>query len=507
MENSEKRAREGEVLFGDLFRPLIVYARLIWQVSLVVTVVTALLGALYLTVQPTAWSATIGFRPVFDGADIGKYPNGLPFAASDITQASVIGEVFAKNDLKAHCSLDAFRNGLVVDESSPALQFLTVDYQARLSDPRLTVLDRQRLQDEYTARRQGLAREYRLVFVRPAACRTLPEDLSLKAMAEVLETWANESQERRGVLRMTAVLSPTLFDLHESDGDSLLVRSDLVRAAIVRVIANIVEVEKMPGAEFVRFGPSRVTLAEVRLRLEDLVQARLDPLIRMAGRGLGRDSLQWVTQALETATTQHRVSETKAEAYRQALREYSGVPRTPVAGSDAGSTAPSASRDVQALTPQIDRTFIEGIVELSAINTEFRQEITRSVIDASLEAVGRAAIVEHYKGLLQSMRDRDGVSLPFDQVAKRLSNIIAEAKAATKLFNDIYDEFSAAAFRAATGLYRIEQPAQVTALRGFTLRSYVILVMGVALASPIVFSMICLALFHIRRYAKSAMTP
>jgi hypothetical protein len=159
---------------------------------------------------------------------------------------------------------------------------------------------------------------------------------------------------------------------------------------------------------------------------------------------------------------------------------------------------------VQALTPQIDRTFIEGIVALSATNTAFRQEITRDVIAASVEAVSRAAVVEHYRNLLAAMKDTSGDSLPADEANRRLAVITTEARETTQLFNEIYDEFSRVAYRVGSALYRVEQPAQVTALRAFGLRSYAFLVLGIFLATPVVLAMASLVLFHLRRYVKSA---
>lgn len=507
MTNPENQDQNDEILLGDLFRPLIQYRRLIWQGTIGATVIALLLGALYFFLQPSAWSAGIGFRPVFEGADSGRYPNGLLFSASDIADASVVAQVFAKNGLEQYCSLDFFRGGLSVQESSSALQFLNAEFQARLSDARLTVVDRQRLQDEFVGRRAAMPRAYQLMFVRPAECASAPQAVVLKAMTEVLEMWATDSQARRGVLNMrAAVLSPEVFVQADASSTSLLVRAELVRGAIVRVIQNISEVEKLPGAELVRAGKVPVTLVEVRLRLEELMQARLEPLIGMAGRGLGQESVRWVNQALESATTQLRAAETRAEAYRQALREYSGVSSTPTANSGAANGRSQSSSDVQALTPQIDRTFIEGIVALSATNTAFRQEITRDVIEASVDAVSRASVVEHYRNLLAAMKDTRGDSLPADEVGKRLAVITAEAKDATQLFNDIYNEFSRVAFRAGSALYRVEQPAQVTVLRAFNMRDYLLLVIGVFLGAPVTLGLACLVLFHLRRYVKSTVS-
>lgn len=504
MTNSENPVENDEPT-PDLFRPLIQYRRLIWQGSLAAVAVVALLGGLYVALQPTAWTAALGFRPVFTGADEGRYPNGLPFGATDITDMSVIAQVYAKNNLQPYCNIDEFRSGFVVQESSAALQLLSLEYQALLAETRLTVVDRQRLQDEFTSRRRALPREYRLVFIRPLQCASLPQEVVLKALAEVLERWAVESQERRGVLKVrSAVLSPAVFDLPDADNISLLVRADLVRGGIVRVIANIKEVEALSGSELTRIGENRVTLAEVHLRLEDLMRARLEPLIGMAGRGLGRDSVQWVAQALETASAQLRAAETRTEAYRRALREYSIGPTSPTAGSATENRAQQSS-DVQALTPQIDRTFIAGIVALSEKNTQFRQEITRRVIDTSIEAAAQAEVVEHYRSLLASMKDTSGAFLSSDQVRERLATISAEAKEATRQFNQIYDEYSRVAFRASTALYRVEQPTVVTAVKSFSVRGYLILLLAVALASPVILAIACLVLFHLRSFIKSAL--
>ena len=507
MTNPEKQDLNDEILLGDLFRPLIQYRRLIWQGSISATVIALLLGALYFVLQPSAWSAGIGFRPVFEGADEGEYPNGLAFAPSDITDASVVGQVFARDGLEQYCSLDDFRGGLSVQESSAALQFLSAEFQARLSDARLTAVDRQRLQDEFTARRGATPREYQLMFVRPAKCASAPQAVVLKAMTGVLETWATDSQARRGVLNVrAAVLSPEIFEQPDAFSTALLVRADLVRAAIVRVVENIAEVEKLPGAELVRAGKVPVSFAQVRLRLDDLLRARLEPLIGTAGRGFGRESLRWVNQALESATTQLRAAETRAEAYRQALREYSGVPTTPTATSGAANGRPQSSSDVQALTPQIDRTFIEGIVELSATNTAFRQEITRNVIEAAIDTSNRASVVAHYRNLLAVMEDNSGNFLSADEVEKQLAVITAEAKDATQLFNEVYNEYSRVSFRAGSALYRVEQPAQVTVMRAFSVRDYALLVIGALLGAPVILAMACLILFHLRRYVKSAVS-
>lgn len=242
----------------------------------------------------------------------------------------------------------------------------------------------------------------------------------------------------------------------------------------------------------------------MRARLEDLVRARLDPLIAVAGNGLGRQSARWVEQALQTAEAELRAAEQRAESYRSALREYSGVQTTPPGSAVAGAKPPSSS-DVQALTPQIDRTFIDAIVQMSASNTTFRQEITRQLITASVSAVEREADVQHYRALLDATKAGSAESLPMDVVTKRLASIVAEAKDLTSRFNHIYEEFSRVSLRVAPVMYRIEQPPVGITTRAFGLRNYALLVLYVLVAAPVILGVAFLIQYHMRKFVRHAL--
>jgi hypothetical protein len=495
-----------EIRLTDLLLPLVLYRRRIWQLTLALVAVTVLTAGIYFVVQPTLWSASLEIRPTFEGADDGEYPNGLKFGVADIVAPSVVEAVHSKNDLKNYCPVEVFRAGLTVQESSTALQLLDAEYLARLQDVRLTPVERQRLQDEYAARRLATPRSYRVGFIRPFSCATLPDQSALKVLTDVLEEWAAQSHTRRGVLNIrTARLTPEIFELRDVGGMSLLLRATTIRSAISRVVENISEVQQMPGSELVRGGNPPRSLAEVKVRLEDLAQLQLDPLVALGGSAIGdRSSVRWLTSAMESEVVRQRAVEARAETMRQALREYSGVPVTPV--TPARSTSNQVGSDVQTLTPQIDRTFIEGIVELSAPNTAFRQALTQRIITAAAEAVSHAETVERYRWTLAALNRNEAQILPADEVLSRMEAIRKEAQAVTRTFDEIYEEFSRVAFRAGSAMYRIDSPTQVTALRAFSLRSYLLLIIGVSLSAPIILGLVCLVLFHLRRYVRSTVT-
>jgi len=481
---------------GDLFTA---HLRSALTLTVVVTVMAMLGGAIYMFwLQPVRKSAVLQFRPAFAGAQGGAYPNGLPFSATDITASPVLDAVYDRNQLAAYCGRDFFRSGFFVEQRSMAVAMLDGEYQARLAEARVTAVDRERLMAEYQAKLAGIQLEYRLNFVAPGECNTIPNQILTKVMSDVLLVWAEDSELRRGVMKLRVpVITPSLLDVALKEGQPRLIRADLIRTSIDRVVANIKDVEALPGSELVRLavGPApvdpqapdtrpTVSLVEVRSRLEDLVRSQLEPLIVSAGRSFGRASVFWVDETLATAIREKDTAERRAQVYLSALQIYSGV--APTTGPSDDRRAPAGvPSDVQALTPQIDRTFIDRMVEMSDGNTNFRQELTRQHVLAQVAAVNLAGNVRYYEHLKGALNNPSAVDMEPAAVDAALEGLVAEGKGLIGQFNQIYDQISKVAFRPAAGLYQVERPVGHSLVRGFSMRSYATFVAGALIITPL----------------------
>jgi len=460
-----------EVSIIGLLKPIWSHRRFLVVSTFAMTALAVLLSAVHYWRQPVLWMASLEFRPTFQGAESGRYPNALPFAPSDITDPSVLDQVFDTNKIQDFCARNDFRSAFFLEQRSSELQLIDSDYQSRLADTRLSVVDRQRLMDEYQARRASAQVQYGITFIRPVACRALPAAVALKMLDDVLLTWANDSESKRGVLNQRVkVLTPKVLDVATIGKQSLFVRANLVWVNMDRVIRNISEVELLSGAELVRFGEQRVSLAEIRVRMVDLKHAHLESLMTSVGAERDPADVRWVEDALATATSQQQVAQSRARANLDALREYSGVAPQPTS-LRGDSQRPPGAADVQSLTPQIDRTFIDRILEMSAPNTEFRQELTRDMVKATLEAVEYESIVNHYKQLFAALK-RGGNGHSSVELGSKLNEIVTEGKDLTRQFNGLYDEWSRVAFRAGPAMYRTEKPGAVQVVRPSTFRTY-----------------------------------
>ena len=163
-------------------------------------------------------------------------------------------------------------------------------------------------------------------------------------------------------------------------------------------------------------------------------------------------------------------------SYEDALRQYSGIAQTVQANRAATSASGTGSSDVQTLSAQIDRTFIDRIVEMSAANTAFRQQLTESMVTAKVEAVASLERASYYKRLLQSLRETGGGQMSLAEIDSRLDEIVGQGKALTQLFNDLYEEFSRVSLRAAAAMYQTEKPVTTELYREFTPRELMMLV-------------------------------
>ena len=505
MTQPEQDDPNNDFLLRDLFRQLWGYRQVIWRGALGIALVTALVGGFYFAMQPVRWSASLGFRPVFAGADEWLYPNKLPFSTTDIIDPTVVAQVFEKNHLEDYCALDKFRAGLTVEQSSPESVLLDLEYQARLADTKISVVDRQRIQEEYGAKRQAIPHQFKLTFVRSADCRSIPPAIVFKTLGEVLQTWADDAENKRGVLKIRiAVLSPSIFDVGAVEEQSQLVYADVIRSALTRLVTNIKDVEKMRGSELIRTGNPPITFAEVRAKMEDLVQAGLDPLVSMAGRGLGRESARWIEESLQVALTRQKEARDEAEAHRTALREYSGAGPAPSTPTPGQRPAGPADAQTQTAVPQVDRALVDRIVELQATNTTFRQGLTQKMDDAALLAVSYSSVVDHYTQLLKSVTAGGEAGIPPAVVQQRLAAVVEQAKTLTRQFNALYDEFSRVSLRAGPQLYRVDRPAAAVTLRAFGFVSYFSLVVGAFLVALVVLATGCVLRERFRAFTTPA---
>jgi hypothetical protein len=464
---------DGEISLRVYFDTLWRY-RLVIATSLVLVTILFAIGIFaYWLRSPGEKVASIQFRLLFEGAAQNQYPNGIPFSPTDIVGAPVIAEVFEANDLKRFGSYQYFKQILYVQQASSALFNLASEYQAKLSDVKLTPVERARLEDEFENKRKALVDPtFSLSMRRSERFAGLPNGLTQKVLTDVLETWAKQADIRKGALRyQVPILSTKSLSRENISNDDYLVTVDLLRARAVRIVRSIDELQKLPGALTMRTAPDGVSLTEIRSSLEDSIRFDIEPLLGIIrSEGITKNALQLNLYA-SNAAFQIRLDkeeiEGRARALQAGLREYMSQPG--VRSDSPTRSDPSGARsgvEMPTVTPQLSESFLDRLeqiwVRTSKDEIEYRRNLTNQLIEEGRRATTFDRDLAYYEDLAKAVKGIGNKSAGSPELVKliqtrtqRSFDVIAKA---TDDLSRFYEQLSAQNLGSAASLYVITGP-------------------------------------------------
>jgi hypothetical protein len=504
-----------EISLKPYFETLWGYRRVI-AASVVGAATFYLVGVLLVSlISPTEHLSSVPFRLLFDGAEKGEYPNGTHFSTSEIVAGPVLTEVFKVNSLQRFGRYEDFKDSVFVLQSNLDLELLGYEFQARLADTRLSPVDRSRLEEEYRQKREALVDPvYALNMRRHERLSTMPRDLVNKVLLDVLATWAKQADERKGATKYNVdILSPSVLHRQMLDQEDYLVAIDNMRAKTARVLATLDEIDKLPGAKALRVGEDRVTVAEVRAELEDVVRFKLEPLMRLIlSEGVTKNSRAlsiYATNQLFQLRQQQLESAARVQALQASVREFST--QGSVSGGDAGAGAPGPPGSPgNTITPQLDRSFLDRLMNLSIAKDEFeyRRKITDRVIIESEVAASRARQAAYYEDLAKELRTggRTGTAGTPEMVGlikTRSAQAFDEIIRGIEKTALIYKELSAQNLNPSSTVFAVTGPFSQQTERSVTLRTVMLYLVLILMLTITLVPIGCLIhhAFRVRRAA------
>ena len=483
-----------------VYRPIILLA--MGGLAIVVAVVSVVL----LLVSPPLKTTSIPFRLDFEGAGRARYPNDLRFSPDEIVSAPVLLAVFKSNQLDRFVDFASFSRALFVLESNPEYERLASEYQSRLADPKLSAVDRERVEKEFILRRDSLAKnEYALSFQWSKEGSGLPESLIDKVLGDTLTEWANYAvKEQRVLAYRISVLSPSVIDEASSAAGDHLSRIEVLRAKVNQVLDNISELEKVPGAELAR-ASSGASLREIRMRLDEIMRFGLEPLgalVRNSGLSDPAATSRFLQTQLGFDQRRLQTAQSESQSIRQAIAVYFGERQGGAAlsmGADAQKREPG-STGTETVMPQLSDSFLDRLVALTSRSTD--EDYKRQLIKDYRDSVSRAIVIEQQvaydRQVLSDLKDTgraaraDAATVDAEIAAAR-----TEVRQLVTKLNEVYEAISSVNSpskqlytRTGTPVSRTERARSV---RQLALYDFVILL----LALPVIV-LICLGHNRIR---------
>lgn len=409
----------------DVVQTLGQYAAAILLSVTAVGVTYVLIAAYVYLRSPARVVTTLPFRLDFRGAAVGQYPNGLRFSSADVVNAHILNEVFHRNRLGDLIDFQSFCGSVVVFEANRALNRLNAEYEARLADPKLTPVDRERIERDFDAKRESLAKsDYALAFIDGSGGKSVPPSVIEKTLRDILAVWARQAVVEHKVLdHMVPVLSPNVLETSLFESTEQVVALAILRNRVVSILNNIDLIAKTPGIDLVRTKKTQASLAEVRLELEDVLSFRIDPLITAArSSGMVRNP-QAALRALESQLAYSRRQLEAARGREQALRSafamYEQKNESAPAGDSrtAPSTPPEPETRNETVMPQLSDSFLDRIVLLAARSSDrdYRQRMVDSIKDAALMTVPAEQSVAFNEKLVQDFKANPPAPGPAEQ--------------------------------------------------------------------------------------------
>ena len=403
------------ISIAHLFHTVGQYRRVILVSLFAVLLAYALVALAIYVASPAVMTTSLPFRLEFEGAERGEYPNGLKFSTAEIVGTAVLAQVFQKNDLERFTTFPEFKDTLFILESNRELERLEAEYQSRLSDPKLTPVDRDRITREYQERAASVRHtEYALVMTENSVIERMPNELRQKILKDVLSSWAVAADNVKGALKYRLPVLTTAIVQSQPVAGEEIIGLDILRSRVNRVLANIDELLEIPGSETVRVGPEKISLAELRVTLEDVRRFQIEPLImRIYEEGL-IDDPRLVRSYFDTqlAATQRELTEARGrvETLQASFGTYVGRPGSaPAAGGivrDSGPQDIPGSGNTQ-VVPQLSDSFLDKVVRMvsDTRDVQYRQSLLDRVNEEALQRLAPAEKeLQYYTEVVTQMR-------------------------------------------------------------------------------------------------------
>lgn len=453
------------------------------------------------------------FRLDFEGAGEGKYPNGTRFSTAEIIGGPTLLRAYNDNHLSEYLSFGDFSRSIFVLESNEQYELLAAEYQARLADPKLTAVDRERIQREFEEKRLSIAKnDYAISFTRRMRSRNIPEVVVRKVLLDVLSDWADFAVNNQHAMQyQVSILSPQILKPSAMELTDPVAGAELLRSKINRVITNIGSLQNLPGANLARTAGDRLSLEETRLRLEEMIRFRLDPLLAVALHSPGLVSDRSATLRfleLQLAYDQRELDAT--QRYAQATRDALAIYEQPTAREQPSSAAagdvrkPEASKGgagSEALMPQLSDTFLDRLMTMTArgADVQFRQKLIDDYRKALDQTIPLQQAISYDTEILQQARSGapTGPAVDPASVRQQLEAVRADASSLITTMNELFAVISRN-ISPSTQLFTITAPPTTRAVSAYSLsRLLMYSILLILISIPVILAL-CLLHHRIR---------
>ncbi|HYS52871.1 MAG TPA: hypothetical protein VER58_03775 [Thermoanaerobaculia bacterium] len=447
---------------------------------------------------PSEEITTQTFRLDFVGAGRGEYPNKTKFNIADIISGPIVTRVWQENHLTDYISFGNFSRSVFVLESNRQYEQLAAEYQAKLADAKLSPVDRERLQREFEQKTESISKnEYAISFDHRSLKRSIPEPLARKVLLDILNDWAEFAVNQQHVIAyQVSVLSPEILAPSAIEQRDLVAAIEVLRSKANRVITNIDKFEGLPGATLARTSKDHMSLEEARIRLDEIMRFRLEPLLAAVvhASGLINDratTIRFLESQLAYDQRRLESAQRQADSIRESIAVYE-EPAATVAVASGAAKKPEQPKSGEAVVPQLSDSFLDRLVSMTgrAADAQYRQAVVADYRKAVADTIPLKQSVAYDTTVLDELRKSfgGGAALSAASVRSEIDQTRTEVGQLINTMNELFQIVSRN-MTPSTQLFTLTGPPTTRVLRSIgapRLALYGLLVLLIALPTIIV---------------------
>jgi hypothetical protein len=238
--------------------------------------------------------------------------------------------------------------------------------------------------------------------------------------------------------------------------EDFIVRLQILRSKIVRIMANIDELALIPAAPLTRTEKDGLSLQEIRMRLEEIVRFRLEPLNGIVrASGLIKNpatTLRFLESQLAYDQRELKSRQEMVDTIRESIAVYAGNGRALVPEAMQSATEATAPRPKglgtpnggETVMPQFTDTFIDRLVTLAhqSGDMEYRQRLVDDYRRQSSITVPSQTEVEYDQQVLNLVKAAPAgpaTSTLATQVSTEIEQSEAEVRKLVGQVDEIYE--------------------------------------------------------------------
>ena len=468
-----------EISLSQIFASIASHRVAIFIASIVLAALLAGVSAVIIAFQPTFTQASVVTRLNFTGADKGLYPNGTAFAPSDLLDTSVVQAVFERNNLDKAMKFSDFKQALSITAQNPEIERLQREYTARLSERTLSSTDRSKLEQEFESKLQGMQNaEFTLSLSSNETLFARSDIITGKLFEEILTEWASRA-DAKGIFNYNIELfTPNMLaTIQRPNGDYIIVY-DQIRTVIEQLTLNLEKIQKLQHANLVRAGTGNLTIADLRLQLQEILHFRLSEILGLIrSAGLSRDTersviyineqIVYIDREIAALTKKREIASSGLQSY---MDNRTTNRSTTATQGDYASKAQSPGNPIFGgnSIPQFGESFLDRIIDITSksSDTKFRQDLAREEMKIANELVTAEREKEVYVAMLKALTQSSVTDLARREEMKKwvetsIKEITAQLQESIVLIQEFYNKVSAQDLKP-TRAYDIITPLRVS---------------------------------------------